>query len=102
MSALFRLFFAVLTLTAASFTRAQEAPPTLLVLDYSNSMWETFGEGAKMQETRRILRSQLARGAGAFQNLGLMAYGHRQANACDDIELIHAPGSAPLSAVLAR
>ena len=99
-----RTTFGLIAGLSPMLANAQEegaVEPSLLILDYSNSMWDDFGAGSRLQETRRILRSQLARNATTFSNLGLMAYGHREANNCSDIELIFEPGEASLPEVLA-
>jgi len=68
---------------------AQEkgAAPTVLVIDASNSMWGRIEGKAKMEVARdavSALVGTLPKGA----RLGIVAYGHRRAGDCGDIETI--------------
>ncbi|KLK90338.1 hypothetical protein AA309_26090 [Microvirga vignae] len=74
---------------------AQEhgATPTVLVIDASNSMWGRIDDKPKMDIARDAVSSlveALPKGA----RLGLVAYGHRRAGDCNDIET-----ALPVSAV---
>ncbi|WP_237217203.1 vWA domain-containing protein, partial [Falsiroseomonas oryziterrae] len=83
------LFALALALTAvAPAARAQDS---LLVLDASNSMWGRVDGRPKIVVARDAVGA-LARALPAGSRMGLMAYGHRRAGDCADIELLVPPG----------
>ena len=59
-------------------------PNAVLVIDGSASMAQKLSGRSKVSITRKALRSVLTKYHGQI-NLGLMAYGRRKAQACDDI-----------------
>lgn len=66
----------------------------LFILDASNSMWGQVEGTAKIDTAKSAfgaLVGQLPDGT----NLGLMAYGHRDESACDDIEVLAPIGASP-------
>lgn len=79
-------------LLAAPAARAQDS---ILVLDASNSMWGRVDGRPKIAIARDAV-SALARALPAGTRMGLMAYGHRRAGDCADIEVLIRPG--PLDA----
>lgn len=61
-------------------------PPTLIVLDGSNSMWGKVPGGTKIKSAQTALARLAARLPDAMA-LGLMSYGHRRKASCEDIAL---------------
>lgn len=81
---------AVALVATASAAVAQTSPPvadTILVLDVSGSMWGKIEGRAKIEIAREVVRGVLADWPQG-QRLGLMAYGHRRAGDCADIETV--------------
>ena len=78
----------------------EEASNTILVLDYSNSMWGQIDGVPKIEIARDIIERNLAEWTQSTR-LGLVAYGHRRKSDCDDIELIAAPAEQTTDAMLA-
>ncbi|WP_237217761.1 vWA domain-containing protein, partial [Falsiroseomonas oryziterrae] len=82
---------ALLALAASLTAFAAQAQDTVLVLDASNSMTTRLDGRARLD----VLREATA-GLGAAlppaARVGLMAFGHRRAADCADIELLAAPG----------
>ena len=76
----------------APATLAAEAPRTIIVMDGSGSMWGRI-DGRPKLETARETVSQVVGRIDGSQELGLLAYGHRQKGQCDDIELIVSPAA---------
>ena len=66
----------------------------VIVLDGSNSMWGRVGDVEKIVVARQVLTDVLADVPPGL-DVGLAAYGHRRAGACDDIETLLAPGRHP-------
>ena len=94
---------------AAPPAQAQPAPPgrvppvlppgeTIVILDMSASMWGRIGDQPKLEIAREAVRSMFSRFP-AGSRVGLMAYGHRQANQCSDIQLLIPPGPVNAAAV---
>ncbi len=81
---------------AAPPALAQERPNTILVLDASGSMWGQIDGVNKIVIAREAVAGIL-KDFPADQNLGFVAYGHRQRGQCSDIQTIvePAPGTAP-------
>jgi hypothetical protein len=73
----------------------------LLILDASGSMWGRMEERAKIEIAREATR-ELIEGLPPATRIGLQAYGHRSKGACDDIEVLAAPGSASRADLLRR
>jgi Ca-activated chloride channel family protein len=74
----------------ASPVMAEEAPRTIIVMDGSGSMWGQIDGRTKLEIARETAARVLAT-IPATQELGLMAYGHREKGNCSDIELIVPP-----------
>ena len=70
----------------------------MLVLDGSGSMWGKLGEQSKMQMAREAA-AQIAGELPEGTHLGLMAFGHRNKTACDDIEILQPPGPDTRAAI---
>ncbi|HEY5799490.1 MAG TPA: VWA domain-containing protein, partial [Burkholderiaceae bacterium] len=90
----FRLLSSLLLATTAiaSAHAADTAPRAMLVFDASNSMWGQIGGKSKL-EIARTAAQQYVAGLPAGRQLGLLAYGHRQKDACSDIETLIEPGA---------
>lgn len=88
--------FGVLALGSllAPAARAQDG---VLVLDASNSMWGRVDGRPKIAIARDAVGA-LARALPAGTRMGLMAYGHRRAGDCADIELLIPPGPVDAAA----
>ena len=67
-----------------------EAPRSIIVMDGSGSMWGQIDGRAKLEIARETVATVLG-GIPVDQELGLMAYGHREKGNCSDIELIVSP-----------
>ncbi len=83
------LGLAVPTLLPAT-AHAQERPSTILVLDASGSMWGQIDGVNKITIARDVV-SDILTNFPADQNLGLVAYGHRERGQCSDIETLVPP-----------
>jgi Ca-activated chloride channel family protein len=84
-----------LLILAAVPVRAEEGSRVILVLDASGSMWGQIDGKSKME----IAKEVVGRVVGAWKpenELGLVAYGHREKGSCEDIEVLREPG--PLDA----
>jgi Ca-activated chloride channel family protein len=64
---------------------------TIVILDMSASMWGRIGDKPKLEIAREAVRSMFSRFP-ATSRVGLMAYGHRQAGQCSDIQMLFPPG----------
>ena len=69
---------------------AQAADDVLIVYDASGSMWGQI-DGVNKIVTAREVMADLVQGWPEDTNLGLVAYGHRSAGDCADIETLVAP-----------
>jgi Ca-activated chloride channel homolog len=78
-------------LLTAPLVVAAEAPPVMLVLDASGSMWGQIDGVSKIEIAREAVGA-LVDGWPADHSLGLVAYGHRQKGQCSDIETLIAAG----------
>ena len=67
----------------------------ILVLDSSGSMWGQIGGSTKMEIAKNVVGRIIGKW-NAGDELGLVAYGHRQKGSCSDIETLIEPG--PLDA----
>jgi Ca-activated chloride channel family protein len=74
------------------------ADKAIIVLDASGSMWGQIDGKAKLEIARETLKTVLAT-VPADLELGLMAYGHREKGACDDIELLVPPAASTAEAI---
>lgn len=78
---------------AAAPARAQAPAETIVILDMSGSMWGRIGEETKLEISRTAVRGMFSRFP-AGSRVGLMAYGHRRAGDCRDIQMLLPPGAA--------
>lgn len=67
--------------------RAMESPAVLFILDASGSM-NAKVQGKPKIDVARTVMSELVRSLEPEFQLGLMAYGHRRKNDCQDIEVV--------------
>jgi len=79
---------------------AAAAAPTLIVLDASSSMTEQIKGETKIAIARRVVR-ELVESMPDGARLGLVVYGHRKQNDCDDIELLIPPARLDRAAFIA-
>ena len=89
---------ALLLLSMTTFGFA--ANKVIIVLDASGSMWAQIDGKPKLEIARESLRTVL-QSVPADDEIGFMAYGHRQKGSCDDIELIVPPQAGSASAISA-
>jgi Ca-activated chloride channel homolog len=78
-----------------------EAPRTIIVMDGSGSMWGQINGRTKLEIARETLSDVLGT-IPADQQLGLMAYGHRERGNCSDIELMVPPAAGTGAEIAAR
>ena len=88
------------TLVLASPALA-ETPRTIIVMDGSGSMWGQIDGRAKLEIARDTVATVLGT-IPAEQELGLLAYGHREKGNCSDIELIVPPAPGTGSEIAAQ
>lgn len=81
-------------------TLSLAADRTIIILDASGSMWAQIDGRPKQEIARQSLKTVL-QSVPVDEEIGLMAYGHRQKASCDDIELIVPPQAGSASAVSA-
>ncbi|MGB0748185.1 MAG: VWA domain-containing protein [Magnetospiraceae bacterium] len=97
MLALFRnlpipsLFLLILFALAAHPAKAAD-DNTVIVLDVSNSMWGQVEGRSKIEIAREVINELMGKWP-ASRRLGLVAYGHRRAGDCTDIETIFPVGT---------
>jgi Ca-activated chloride channel family protein len=102
MAWIFRIAALAAILIGASGAHAQApAPDVMLILDASNSMWGRVDGRPKIVMARAAV-VDLLRALPRGTRLGLMAYGHRRAADCSDIETIVPVGAVDADAVAAR
>ena len=78
-----------------------DAPRTIIVMDGSGSMWGQIDGRAKLEIARETVATVLGT-IPAEQELGLMAYGHREKGNCSDIELIVPPAAGTGAEIAAQ
>lgn len=76
------------------------ANKVIIILDASGSMWAQIDGKPKLEIARESLRSVLQSVPGDDE-IGFMAYGHREKGSCDDIQLIVPPQAGSASAISA-
>lgn len=89
---------AILLLSMTTFGFA--ANKVIIILDASGSMWAQIDGKPKLEIARESLRTVL-QSVPADDEIGFMAYGHREKGSCDDIELIVPPQAGSASAISA-
>lgn len=97
MTALTRILFG-LCITVATCAAANAADRMIVILDASGSMWGQIDGKPKLEIARQSLKTVLQAVPGD-EEIGFMAYGHRQKGSCDDIELIVPPQSGSAGAI---
>ena len=91
---------AALALGAMALPAAtQERPATILVLDASGSMWGQIDGVNKISIAREVVADILA-DFPADQDLGFVAYGHRERGQCNDIQTIIEPAQGSASEII--
>ncbi|TJV04613.1 MAG: VWA domain-containing protein [Mesorhizobium sp.] len=87
---------AILLLSMTTFGFA--ANKIIIILDASGSMWAQIDGKPKLEIARESLRTVL-QSVPADDEIGFMAYGHREKGSCDDIQLIVPPQAGSASAI---
>ncbi|MBU0653698.1 MAG: VWA domain-containing protein [Gammaproteobacteria bacterium] len=85
-----KILLAALLLCSAPLAQAEER--AMLVLDASGSMWGQIEGKAKIDIAREALKTLVADWP-ANRSVGLVAYGHRQKDDCNDIETLLPAGA---------
>lgn len=97
MTALTRILLGLfMTLTIGG--AASAADRVIVILDASGSMWGQIDGKPKLEIARQSLKTVLQSVPGD-EEIGFMAYGHRQKGSCEDIELIVPPGTGTAGAI---
>lgn len=78
-----------------------ESPRTIIVMDGSGSMWGQINGRTKLEIARETVTDVLGT-IPMDQELGLMAYGHRERGNCADIELMVPPAAGTGAEIAAR
>lgn len=86
----------LLSMTTLGFA----ANKVIIILDASGSMWAQIDGKPKLEIARESLRTVL-QSVPADDEIGFMAYGHREKGSCEDIELIVPPQAGSASAISA-
>ncbi|AZV17882.1 VWA domain-containing protein [Mesorhizobium sp. M7A.F.Ce.TU.012.03.2.1] len=89
---------AILLLSMTTFGFA--ANKVIIILDASGSMWAQIDGKPKLEIARESLRTVL-QSVPTDDDIGFMAYGHREKGSCDDIQLIVPPQAGSGSAISA-
>ncbi|MER9937189.1 VWA domain-containing protein [Mesorhizobium sp. M0088] len=89
---------AILLLSMTTFGLA--ANKVIIILDASGSMWAQIDGKPKLEIARESLRTVL-QSVPTDDDIGFMAYGHREKGSCDDIQLIVPPQAGSGSAISA-
>lgn len=87
---------AILLMSTTAFGHA--ADRVIVILDASGSMWGQIGGKPKLEIARQSLKTVLQSVPGD-EEIGFMAYGHRQKGSCEDIELIVPPRAGSVDAI---
>ncbi|MER9162815.1 VWA domain-containing protein [Mesorhizobium sp. M0715] len=86
----------LLSMTTLGFA----ANKVIIILDASGSMWAQIDGKPKLEIARESLRTVL-QSVPTDDEIGFMAYGHREKGSCDDIQLIVPPQAGSGSAISA-
>ncbi|MCA9239957.1 MAG: VWA domain-containing protein, partial [Planctomycetales bacterium] len=81
--------------------RASEYPEVLFILDSSGSMAEDAGGERKIDAAKRVMHEVVTQ-LNPEVRVGLIAYGHRRAGDCQDIEVLSPAGSSDRGALLSQ
>jgi Ca-activated chloride channel family protein len=99
MTGLARSVAAALMMLLWTAAAAQAADRVIVILDASGSMWAQIDGKPKLEIARESLRTAL-QSVPADEEIGFMAYGHREKGSCEDIELIVPPQAGSASAIV--
>ncbi|WP_198378076.1 VWA domain-containing protein, partial [Neoroseomonas rubea] len=91
---------ALLALLIALLAGTARAQPAILVLDASESMWGEVEARTKIATAQDALAGLMARWPDQ-RPVGLLAYGHRRAGDCTDVEMLAAPAPDAAAVVAA-
>ncbi len=83
----FILFFLVCLLNAFTGVLSAQTSDVLFIFDASGSMWGKIGATAKIQIAKETM-GKLSDKISTSSKVGLIAYGHRSASDCNDIETL--------------
>ena len=83
----FQVFLLLLVLPTVVVSQGPSTTNVLFIVDGSNSMWGQIEGQAKIEIVRRVLGERI-QNLSSNVNAGLIAYGHRQEQDCDDIETL--------------
>ena len=86
------LLAAVLLLLSAVAGSARAQNSAVLVLDHSSTMWTQVSGAAKIAVARDMIKTIIEEYEGKL-NLGLLVFGAKKPNACDDIEALKPVGA---------
>jgi Ca-activated chloride channel family protein len=92
---------AALASALVAFPAIAETSRTIIVMDGSGSMWGQIDGRAKLEIARQTVTEVLAT-LPVDQQIGLMAYGHRERGNCADIELMVPPAAGTGAEIAAR
>ncbi len=98
MSRILSFLTVLIALVFSTATYAQDK--AILVLDGSGSMWGQIDGEAKITIAQRVI-ADLLETLPDTNELGLIAYGHREKGVCDDIETLVMPGPNTRDEILA-
>ena len=90
------LFFEIVLTAPAT---AIGKPTIVFIMDASGSMWGRVGKDTKIDAARGVMVN-LLNSLPADTRVGLMAYGHRRKDDCQDIEMIGLPGTGEKSELI--
>src|SRR5436190_21682405 len=76
--------------------RAEEGSRVILVLDASGSMRGKIEGKTKMEIAKEVVATVLSTWK-PTNELGLVAYGHREKGSCEDIEVLREPGALDMN-----
>ncbi|ANN57585.1 VWA domain-containing protein [Mesorhizobium sp. 2RAF45] len=96
--AVFARSFAAAILLLSMTTFGFAANKVIIILDASGSMWAQIDGKPKLEIARESLRTVL-QSVPADDEIGFMAYGHREKGSCEDIQLIVPPQAGSASAI---
>lgn len=88
----------ILVLGMAMTPALAQSPRTIIVMDGSGSMWGQIEGRPKLEIARETVGKVLAQ-IPAEQEIGLIAYGHREKGNCGDIELVVPPAAGTGTAI---
>ncbi len=81
-------FLTVILFSFSNFAQeAKEPSPILFIYDASGSMWAAMEGKTRVEIAREILSTSISK-LPETQEIGLIAYGHRQKGDCDDVEYL--------------